>query len=76
MDARSRAGFRDDIIIGEARPDRPVCRRGMDREVHPRLDFHGFVIPDERPLDEVVSLTVGIGASFRGIPLFSEERRC
>ncbi len=70
MDARTRAGLCDDVIVGKARPNCPACCGGMDGEVHSSPDFHGFVIPDQRPLNKVVSLAVGIGAPLRGKPLF------
>ncbi len=65
MQARTRpAGF-DEIVVADHREQRRRLIAGMNREVHVLLDTHGLVGADERPLDQVVALPVGIEPKLR-----------
>src|SRR5882757_2754004 len=68
MQARARSAGLDEIVVADHREDRWRLIAGMDRKVHVLLDPHGLVGADERPLDQIVTLTVGIEAKLRRQP--------
>ena len=46
----------------------------MDDDIHPFGDRHRLVESDQRSLDEVVALAVGVQAALRGPPVVAQER--
>ena len=51
MDAITKTGCRDQIIIGDPGPDPRISCRGMNGQVHPSLDRHRLIIPNEGPFN-------------------------
>ena len=48
------------IVIRHRGPGCVAHGRGMDCDVHIGLNLHRLIVPDGRPFDKVVSLSVGV----------------
>src|SRR5579871_4202217 len=64
MDAFRRSGGADDVVVANEREYRRRCDGGMTGQEHVGFERHGFVRPDERPLDQVVALAMGEYSGF------------
>jgi hypothetical protein len=73
VEARTYALLRHKVVVTHGTPNRCLGGRRMNRDIHPGFDFHRFILPDERALDKVISLPVGIKPFLRRVSLFLEE---
>jgi len=74
MDAPSASVVADNIIVAYPGHQIVFDIGGMNDIVHVLFDFHGFIMSDQGPFDQIVSLAVAKKALFFGPPIFFHER--
>ncbi len=73
VQARANALLRHKVVVSQRTPYRRVGGRRVNRDTHPRFDLHRFILPNQRPLDEIIPLSVGIKPSLGKVSLLLEE---